>query len=138
VADTPPEAGAAPKEAARTARAFSGDLGLLLMDIKPERMGDFDAGVAKLKEALAASNDPVRRRQAASWHVLKPAKPAAEGPVPVAFLLDPPVPGADYTVSRILGDAFPGQTRELFKGYSALFDGGVSLLNYTLVRDFRQ
>jgi hypothetical protein len=146
--DLPPDAQAdAPQEPAASAdapvppknsRTLSGDLGLVVMTIKPDKVPDFEASLVKLKAALAASTDRVRQRQAATWRVLKPAKPDPDQPVTMVFLMDPPVPGADYTVSKILGETFPGETRELFKSYSAAFSGGVNLLSYSLVRDFRQ
>ncbi len=137
--DTPvdaPASGTATPD--KNSRTLTGDLGLVVMTIKPDKMGEFDASLAKLKDALAASSDRVRRRQAVTWRVLKPAKPEPDQPVTVVFLMDPPVHGADYTVSKILGETFPGETRDLFKAYSSAFSGGVSLLSYSLVRDFRQ
>lgn len=138
--EVPPDvsapAGAAPPD--KNSRTLTGDLGLVVMTITPDKMGEFDASLAKLKDALAASTDQVRQRQAASWRVLKPAKPDPDQPVTVVFVMDPPVHGADYTVTKILGEAFPGETRDLFKAYSSAFSGGVSLLSYSLVRDFRQ
>lgn len=125
--------------AARDARTFTGDLGLVVMAIKAERLADFEATMARLKTALAASPDPVRQRQARSWRVLKPTNSADAETVTVAFVMDAPVPGADYAVSRILSDAFPAETGELFKNYRNVFaTEGATLLNYTLVTDFRQ
>ena len=48
------------------------------------------------------------------------------------FLLDPTVMGADYSLGRILADAYPDQTKlqEIWKLYSGSVTGG-SLLNLT-------
>lgn len=148
-----PVAGAEP-------RVFSGDLGLLLMQVKQTRLADFEGSMLRLKEALASSPDPGRRAQGTGWRVVKAkppelpataAKPAKkkdkaiededddEGgeTVTMAFVIDPPVPTADYTVSRILSDAYPAESSTLFKSYRRVFVGGVTLLNFTLVSDLR-
>jgi hypothetical protein len=51
------------------------------------------------------------------------------------FLLDPTVMGADYSLGRILADAYPDQAKlqEIWKLYSGSVTGG-SLLNLTPVK----
>jgi hypothetical protein len=141
-------------------RVFSGDLGLLLMQVKQTRLADFEGSMARLKEALASSPDPGRRAQGTGWRVVraKPPELPATAAKPVkrekakdkdddddddgetvtmAFVVDPPVPTADYTVSRILSDAYPAESSTLFKSYRRVFVGGMTLLNFTLVSDLR-
>ncbi len=80
---------------------------MVLNFIKPDKTADFEAVIAKLKEALQKSEKPERKQQAASWKVFKSPDPAAGGNVLYVFVIDPAVKGADYTVSTILAEAFP-------------------------------
>ena len=141
VAQTPP-AQAAPAQppaaaaAAPTARTFAGDGGMVLNFIKPDKTADFEAVVAKLKEALHKSEKPERKQQAASWKVFKSPDPAAGGNALYVFIIDPAIKGADYTVSNILAEAFPpAEVNELYKQYAAAYATGQNFVNLALVAD---
>ena len=82
-------------QAAPTARTFGSDAGMVLNFIKPDKTADFEAVVAKLKEALAKSEKPERKEQAKSWQVFKSPDPAAGGNVLYVFLINPAVKGAE-------------------------------------------
>ena len=112
---------------------FTGDVGIMFNVIKPDKTADFEMVIGKLKEALAKSDDPVHKQMAAGWRVIKNPEPIQGGNYLYAFLVDPVVKDADYTVSRILAKVFPAEVQELFKVYSACFAGGVTLQNYTTV-----
>jgi len=130
---------AAPAQAAPApqARVFTGDVGVMYNVIKPDKAADFEMVIGKLKDALAKSEKPDRKAQAAGWRVFKQADPMANGNILYIFMIDPVVKDADYTVSRILSEVFPTEVQELFKVYSACFAGGVTLANYQLVSSFK-
>jgi len=131
-AQTPAAQAAAPP----TARVFASDGGMVLNFIKPDKTGDFEAVVAKLKEALQKSAKPERKEQAKSWKVFKSPDPAAGGNVLYVFMVDPSVKGADYTVSNILAEAFPtAEVAELYKQYAGAYASGQNFVNLTLVAD---
>jgi hypothetical protein len=134
-----PQAPAAPAQAAPPpqSRVFTGDVGVMYNVIKPDKTADFEMVLGKLKEALAKSEKPERKAQAAGWRVFKQADPMANGNMLYIFMIDPVVKDADYTVSRILSEVFPAEVQELFKVYSACFAGGVTLANYQLVTSFK-
>ena len=134
-----PQAPAAAAQAAPApqARVFTGDVGVMYNVIKPDKTADFEMVIGKLKEALAKSEKPERKAQAAGWRVFKQADPMANGNILYIFMVDPVVKDADYTVSRILSEAFPAEVQELFKVYSACFAGGVTLANYQIVASFK-
>ena len=93
---------------------------MVLNFVKPDKTADFEAVIAKLKEALAKSEKPERKEQARSWKVFKSPDPAAGGNALGDFVIDPAVKGADYTVSNILAEAFPpAEVDELYKQYAA-------------------
>jgi len=128
-----PPAGQA--QAAPTARTFANDSGMVLNFIKPDKTADFEAVVAKLKEALAKSDKPERKEQAKSWQVFKSPDPAAGGNVLYVFLINPAVKGADYTVSNILAEAFPTEVQTLYKQYAEAYASGQNFVNLSLVSD---
>jgi hypothetical protein len=91
--------------------------------------------VARLKDALARSDRPERKQQAASWKVFKSPEPAAGGSVLYVFVMDPAVKGADYAVTTILTEAFPADVVELYKLYAGAFAPGQNFVNLALVAD---
>ncbi len=122
-------------QAAPTARVFASDAGMVLNFIKADKTADFEAVVAKLKEALQKSEKPERKQQAASWKVFKSPDPAAGGAALYVFMIDPSVKGADYTVSNILAEAFPTEVNALYKPYADAYASGQNFVNLTLVSD---
>ena len=129
---TPPAQQAATPPAART---FGSDAGMVLNFIKPDKTADFEAIIAKLKEALQKSDKPERKQQAASWKVFKSPDQAAGGNVLYVFMIDPSVKGADYTVSTILAEAFPQEVQTLYKQYADAYASGQNFVNLSLVSD---
>jgi hypothetical protein len=126
---------AAAAQAAPTARLFASDAGMVLNFIKTDKTADFEAVIAKLKEALHKSEKPERKQQAASWKVFKSPDPAAGGNVLYVFMIDPSVKGADYTVSTILAEAFPTEVQTLYKQYAEAYASGQNFVNLSLVSD---
>lgn len=122
-----------PAQAAPAARVFASDAGLVLNFIKPDKAADFEAVVAKLKEALQKSDKPERKQQAAAWRVFRAAEPGANGAILYIFDIDPAVHGADYTVSMILAEAFPNEVQDLYKRYADAYASGQNVVNLTLV-----
>ena len=70
---------------------IAADAGVIFFPVKPERTADFEKVMAKLHEALAASEDPVRKQQAAGWKVFKAVEPGPNNTVLYVFLIDPAV-----------------------------------------------
>jgi hypothetical protein len=132
---------AAPAQQAAAApakRLFSSDAGLVLNFIKADKTADFEAVMAKLKEALNKSDKPERKAQAAGWKIFKSPEPAAGGNVLYVFVIDPTVKDADYTVSTILAEAFPSEVNTIFKQYADSFAQGQNFVNLTMVQKLGQ
>jgi hypothetical protein len=135
----PPPAQPAPAPQAQAAppgRMFTSDAGMIFNIIKPDKTADFEMVMGKLKEALQKSEDPVRKQQAAAWKVFKSLEPGPNGNVLYIFWSDPAVKGADYTVSKILAEAFPTEVQELYKQYSDSYAGGQNIVNLQLIQTF--
>jgi hypothetical protein len=118
------------------ARVFTADAGLIFFPVRPERTADFEKIMAKLREALATSADPVRREQAAGWKVFKAVEPGPNNTALYVFVIDPAVKGADYAFWKTLYDSFPQEVQQLYRLYTAASAGGQSLLNLQLVQAF--
>src|ERR1700730_8610167 len=122
-------------QATPTARMFASDAGMVLNFIKADKTADFEAVIAKLKEALQKSAKPERKQQAASWKVFKSPDPNPNGTVLYVFIIDPAVKGADYTISTILNEAFPQEVQALYKQYADAYAQGQNFVNLALVSD---
>jgi hypothetical protein len=116
-------------------RMFGSDAGMVLNFIKPDKTADFEEVVARLREALQKSEDPARQQQGKSWKVFRSPDPAANNSVLYVFVIDPAVPGADYTVSTILAEAFPAEVQDLYQKYSGAYASGQNFVNLKLVAD---
>ncbi len=126
----------AAQQAAPQGRVFGADAGMMFNPIKAEATADFEMVMGKLKEALAKSQDATRQQQAKSWKLFKAQEPGPGGSVLYVFIMDPAVKGADYSVAKILSEAFPTEVQELYQKYSAAYSGGQSLINLALVQVF--
>ena len=117
-------------------RVFGSPTGLVLNYIKPDKTADFEAVVARLKEALENSSNPQRREQAASWKVYKAADPASGGAALYIYVVDPVVKGADYTVTTILAEEFPAEEFSVLKKqYSEAYASGQNFVSMTLLSE---
>ena len=122
-------------QAAPTARMFASDAGMVLNFVKPDKTTDFEAVMAKLKEALQKSVKPERKQQAAGWKVFKSPDPAGAN-VLYVFIVDPSVKGADYSVANILAESFPpDQVNEIYKAYAGAYATGQNIVNLSIVSD---
>jgi hypothetical protein len=104
--------------------------------VRRDRLNDFEATIAKLREALARSSSPQRRQQGNGWRVYKVVEPASNGDAVYVFDIDPVVRGADYTVSRILAEAFPSEAETLYRRYADATGSRQHVVDMTLLATF--
>ena len=109
---------AAQAPAAPSPFVFSGDGGVILNFVKADKVDDFEMVLGKVKEALAKSEKPERKAQAAGWKVFKASEAGPNGAVIYAFVFDPVAKGAEYSVGNILVEAFGAEGQALYKTYS--------------------
>lgn len=119
------------------ARVFNGGAGLILYTIKGDKVADFEMVMNKTKEALAKSDKPGRKEQAAHWKLFKSADVPASGNVTYTMLIDPSVKDADYNVINVLNEVFPAEIQALFKAYTESFASGLIPINLVPVVDFK-
>ncbi len=131
---TVPGAPAAPGAPVPTlSRTFTSNAGLLFNTVRPERAKDFETVMWYLQQALETSADPAVRAQAEGWKIFRATEPGPNGVLLYVFVLDPAVPAADYSLGRILADAYPEQIREIWRLYTLSVTGGGTLVNLNAV-----
>jgi hypothetical protein len=114
---------------------FNSDAAMLTFFIKPDKAADFEKVMAKLHDALANSDKPERKQQAAGWKLYKGAEPGPNGTVIYVNFLSPALKGGDYTISKILAEVFPQEVQQLFPLYRDAF-AGLSRAELSLIQDF--
>jgi hypothetical protein len=122
-AQTPPAAAQPPAQPAAAAApnpfVFNGDGGVILNFVKADKVADFEMVMGKLKEALAKSEKPERKAQAAGWKYFKAQEPGPNGAVIYVFIMDPVAKGAEYSVGNILVEVLGAtEGQALYKTYS--------------------
>ena len=116
---------------------FPGDGGVILNFVKADKTADFEMVLGKVKEALAKSEKPERKEQAAGWKVFKATEPGPNGAVIYVFFMDPVAKGAEYSVGNILVEAFGAEGQTLYKTYSEAYGNPAigALLHLTSVTE---
>jgi hypothetical protein len=130
-----PSAPAPPQPAAANPFTFSTDAAMLTFLIKADKAADFEMVMSKLHLALANSDKPERKQQAAGWKLYKAKDPGPQGSVIYVNIIAPVLKGGDYTPSKILAEVLPNEAQELFAKYKDAF-AGLSRLELTLQEDF--
>jgi hypothetical protein len=124
LAQDPAAQPAAPKPPVLT---LDGDVALITILIKADKTADFELVLNKLKEALAKSEKPERKQQAAGWHVFKSNQmaPAPDGTKSVVYIMriDPVIKGQEYDITQLIAEVFPVEVQELFQKYKDAFGG---------------
>ena len=94
---------------------FSADRMLVIIRVAEATAVDFEVTMGKVKEVLAQSDKPERKRQAAGWKLLKASEPQ-DGVVNFFFVLEKVEKGVSYDPFKILGEALPAEeVRALFE-----------------------
>jgi hypothetical protein len=115
---------------------FEGDVALLNHAVKADKVGDYEAFLAKLKEALTKSATPEAKQQLAGWKVVKTPKPLADGSVHYIHVITP-VPGADYNFLQLMYGVFtdPNDQKTLYEQYRGALANNLGLQTGALVVD---
>jgi hypothetical protein len=117
----------AQQQSAESKLTFEGDTALWTVAIKPDKTSDFERVMMRVRDALSMSSDPLRRRQAEGWKVVRLSMPLPNGNIAYVHVVNPVVPGADYTVMQILYDAFPDERQMLYDLYRGAFASNLAL-----------
>ncbi len=104
--------------------SLTSDAAVVTMLIKPEKTADFEFVLSRLKEALAKSDNPKRRQQAAGWKVFKSPQ-MVQGSAVYVMRIDPVIKGEEYDITRLIAEVFPVEVQDLFLKYKDSFAGRV-------------
>ena len=66
----------APAEPTKPVLTINSDAAIITLLIKPDKTADFEVVLNKLKDALAKSEKPERKQQAAGWKIVKSSQMA--------------------------------------------------------------
>jgi hypothetical protein len=102
-------------------RVFRGQAGLIFTAVRPERVVDFETVMTYLQEALRTTADAVVRQQWQGLKILKQTEPGPNSTVLYVWLIDPVVPGADYSIGPILNAAYPDKITEIWNLYTGAY-----------------
>jgi hypothetical protein len=112
--------------------AFTGDVGLILYFVKPQRLAEFEHVLLEVRSVLQASASAELKQQARSWRVYKTEDPTTTGLRVYVSVADPAVSGADYALSSILGASHSGD--QLLSLYAAYTDAVSAASLFDMVR----
>ena len=119
VPQTPPAAAAPTADPANS--QFSTEAGLLLVQIKPALVADYELAIRTLQEALAKTTDPQREAVAKGWRVFKANEGDAKGNAVYVHVILPAVPGFDYRVSLLVDEMVKDLPPDLLSKYRDAF-----------------
>ncbi len=118
-----PAAAQPPAQPAANPFVFGKDVAVINIYIKPDKTADFEKVVAKLHQALANSDKPERKQQAAGWKVFKLSEPGPSGTAVYMLLISPVLKGADYSLVKIINEVYPAEAQTLFPAYKEALAG---------------
>jgi hypothetical protein len=92
---------------------FPTGAGMLLFHVAPAKAADFEAVLARLKEALTKADSPARKFQATNWMMYKSAEKPGDAVV-FLFLFDPAMTTANYDPMLLLAEMLPAEVQGLY------------------------
>jgi hypothetical protein len=124
-----------PAPPAKPALAFSGNAGLLLVQVKPDQTATFEEMMTKLGAAFGTATDAALKTQGSGMKVYK-AQEGMQGNALYVIIADPATPDAEYYPLQLLAKMMTDDekrnpdTQAMFKKYNDVF-AGVNKLNLT-------
>jgi hypothetical protein len=113
---------ASAQEPAKPVLPMEGDAAVLIILIKPDKTAEFEAVVAKYKEALAKSDKPARKEQLAGMKFFK-SPTAMGGNAAYIVSIDPVVKNEEYDITRVITEVFPVEVQEIYAKYKESYAG---------------
>ena len=113
---------ASAQEPTKPVLTLDGDSAVLIVLIKPDKTADFEAVVAKYKDAFAKSDNAKRKEQLAGLKFFK-SPTAMGGNTAYIVIADPVVKGEEYDITRVIHEVFPSESTDMFNKYKEAFAG---------------
>ncbi|MGH9661041.1 MAG: hypothetical protein ACRD96_21010 [Bryobacteraceae bacterium] len=112
--------GASAQEPAKPVFTLDGDASLVTLLIKPDKTADFESVIAKYKDALSKSDNPVRKAQLAGMKFFK-SPTAVQGNAMYILFVEPVVKNQEYDITRIVTEVFPSEAMDVYNKYKDSF-----------------
>jgi hypothetical protein len=113
---------ASAQEPTKPVLTLEGDAAVIIVLIKPDKVADFEAVVAKYKDAFSKNDKAARKEQLAGMKIFK-SPTAMSGNTAYIFVIDPIVKGEEYDITRIIHEVFPSESTDMFNKYKEAFAG---------------
>lgn len=113
---------ASAQEPAKPVLTMEGDATVMIVLIKPDKTADFEAVIAKYKDALAKNDKAARKEQLAGMKIYK-SPTAMGGNTAYIFSIDPVIKGEEYDITRIINEVFPSEVTDFFNKYKDAYAG---------------
>jgi hypothetical protein len=97
---------------------FPTGAGMLIFHVDPAKVADFDAVMARLKDALSKADTATRKVQATNWLIYKSAETPGETVVYLC-VFDPAVTTASYDPLLLLAEVLPAEVQPLYERMKA-------------------
>ena len=116
---------------------FTGDVVIWAFNVNADKAADYEAVVAKLKDALSKSEAPEAKPQLAGWKVMKNAQPQPDGSLVYLHVISPVIPEADYSITNIVYAAMkdPTEQRAFYEQYLGAVKAVLFLIQGPLTSD---
>ena len=125
---------AAPVPAAADPMKFDSSIAMVLNEVKPDKVADFEAVWIAIKAGLAASPKPEHQAQAASLKMLKLATPLPAGSNALyIFSIDPVGSGMSYDPVKILFESGAFERAKADELYARVKDAYARITPWPLV-----
>jgi hypothetical protein len=128
---------ATPAPPAKPALSFTGNAGLLLVQVKPDQTAVFEEMMTKLQAAFVATADAALKTQGSGIKVYKAAE-GMQGNALYVLVADPATPDTEYYPLQLLAKMMTDDekrnpdTQAMFKKYNDVF-AGVNKLNLSII-----
>jgi hypothetical protein len=117
---------------------MEGDLALWSVAIRPDKTGDFEKIMGKIKDALSKSEAPEAKQQLAGWKIMKGSTPQPTGEILYLHVINPVVKDADYSITNIVYDVFkdPADQKAFYDMYRGAVKQALFAIPGAVVADF--
>jgi hypothetical protein len=117
---------------------YTGDSVLLAFSVAPDKVGDYEQVLAKLKDALMKSERAEAKQQLAGWKVMKNSTPNPDGTVVYVHTINPVIKEADYSITNIVYEAVkdPTEQRAFYDLYRGAVKQALFVIQGPVVSDF--
>lgn len=117
---------------------FTGETVLWAFSVDPAKVADYEGVLAKVKDALAKSERPEAKQQAAGWKVIKNAMPNPDGSLVYVHVISPVIKDADYSITNIVYEAFkdPAEQKAFYDTYRGSIKSALFIIQGPAVANF--